>query len=159
VRRLGEIFRNLLGDIEHRSQWSVAMALFRQNVTSSLLVLFLGVLLGLVPIVSIVVNFFALGFLAAPGFAPALFPGYPGSIGVFILAVAPHGIFELPALLLASAFGLRLGWLWLLPQASRRRGAVLKASLLDAALIAPVVVILLAIAALIEAFVTSRLLS
>ena len=138
------------------SDFDFAVALFRQNILATLYDLFLGVFFGIVPVISISVNFFALGFLAGP--VASTDPAYAHlTLPIFALAIAPHGIFEIPAILLAAAFGFRLGWAWLLPEALGKRWMAFKNSFFDVLRILPLVFVLLVIAAVVEAFVTGRL--
>jgi stage II sporulation protein M len=159
LRFLQDTFQNILGDINTISNWELARGLFIQNTTASVYNLFLGVVLGIVPTVSLALNFFALGFLAGPFIHPDLFPGLAATPAVFILSTAPHGIFEIPAFLLSAAFGIRLGWAWLMPDAAGKRWKVFRSALLDVVKILPLIVALLIIAAFIEAFVTHQLVS
>lgn len=73
-----------------------------QNVMVSILILISGVLIGIFPILSIGSNGFFLGVIyrqAAEG----------ASYSRAALKVLPHGIFEIPALLLSASYGLWLG--------------------------------------------------
>jgi stage II sporulation protein M len=77
-------------------------AILLQNVTASILILVSGVLVGIIPVFSIGSNGFFLGVLyrqAAEG------TGYSAAA----LKVLPHGIIEIPALLVAASYGLWLG--------------------------------------------------
>ncbi|MCL5435548.1 MAG: stage II sporulation protein M [Patescibacteria group bacterium] len=157
VEYLHKTFENILGDITAQSHLQLAWGLLQQNAVASLYDLVFGLGFGLVPIFSIAFNFFAIGFLAGPYFAPALFPDTAGSLGLFLLSILPHGIFEFPALILSAAFGLRLGWLWVLPRAKGQRWEVFKKTVIETLTIIPLVLLLLVIAAFTEAFVTTWL--
>jgi stage II sporulation protein M len=79
--------------------------IFRHNVQVLLLagvaaVISLGVLSVLMLMVPIVLVGFLAGQVAWMGYSPLLF------VGAFIL---PHGLFEIPAAVLATAFALRIG--------------------------------------------------
>jgi len=77
-----------------------------------------------------------------------------------INGLLPHGIFEIPALILASAAMLRIGVVLVTPQMGRSLGEVLLESLADWTKIAIGLVLpLLLIAAVIEAYVTPVLLA
>lgn len=159
VSAFGERLDEALNYVEPAPTWQFSFELFRQNFTATLLDLLGGVVLGIIPVVSIVINFFALGFLGAPFVYPDVFGGESLSLWVFIVAIAPHGIFELPAIILSSAMGLRFGWEWLLPRSRGRRKATFKQAFLDVLGMIPLTAVLLVAAALLEAFVTSRLVS
>jgi uncharacterized membrane protein SpoIIM required for sporulation/ABC-type transport system involved in multi-copper enzyme maturation permease subunit len=74
-------------------------------------------------------------------------------LGFFVCGVAPHGIIELPALVLASAFALRVGASMVRPS-SHGWSAGIRLSLADYSRGALVFVPMFAVAACIEAFVT-----
>lgn len=157
LAQLDRVFENALGGTETAPTQEFAGALFVQNFTAAGYALGLGIFLGVLPIIAVVANFFTLGFLLGPSLAPQSFPEYGVGFWSFVTAIAPHGIFELPALLLACAFGFRAGWLWLLPSSAGRRWKVLGKSWLEGLSILPIVALLLGLAALIEAFVTLRI--
>jgi uncharacterized membrane protein SpoIIM required for sporulation len=77
-----------------------------------------------------------------------------------VTGLLPHGIFEIPALILASAAMLRIGVVLVTPQMGRSLGEVMLELLADWAKVAVGVVIpLLLIAAVIETYVTPLLLA
>ena len=82
--------------------------------------------------------------------------GYqPGLL--FAAGVLPHGVFEIPALMLVSAAVLHMGAVLVSPQTGKSMGQVLLEQLAEgAALLLGVVWPLLAIAAVVEAHVTPR---
>lgn len=60
-----------------------------------------GILLGILPFLALVVNGYVLGFVANQAIAID---------GIFVLwRLLPHGIFEIPAILISTALGIRLG--------------------------------------------------
>lgn len=78
---------------------------------------------------------------------------------IFLAGVAPHGLFELPALMIGSAVVLYIGAAIVTPQTGKSMGEVLLELLADwAKLFVGLVVPLLAVAALIEAYVTPSIL-
>ncbi|MFZ5910646.1 MAG: stage II sporulation protein M [Chloroflexota bacterium] len=84
--------------------------------------------------------------------------GYSALV-VGVLGLAPHGIFELPALMLASAAMLRIGVVLVTPQTGRSLGEVLLEALADWAKVAfGLVLPLLLVAAIIETYVTPSIL-
>ncbi len=72
------------------------------NMIASILILVSGVFFGIIPILSIGANGFFLGVLYRQ---VAEVAGYSKAA----LMVLPHGVFEIPALLLAASYGLWLG--------------------------------------------------
>jgi uncharacterized membrane protein SpoIIM required for sporulation len=82
----------------------------------------------------------------------------PVTLAVF--GLLPHGIFEIPALILASAAMLRVGVVLVTPQIGRSMGEVMLEQLADWTKIAVGLVLpLLLIAALVETYVTPLLLA
>jgi stage II sporulation protein M len=78
---------------------------------------------------------------------------------MFLAGVAPHGIFEIPALIIGSAVVLYIGASIVTPQTGKSMGEVILELLADwVKIFLGVVVPLLAIAALIEAYITPGLL-
>lgn len=78
---------------------------------------------------------------------------------IFLAGVLPHGIFELPALLLGSAVVLYIGAALVTPQTGKSMGAIIIDLMADWAIIfVGLVVPLLAVAAVIEAYVTPAIL-
>lgn len=131
--------------------------IFLQNTVASMAALFGGLLLGTIPFLIVTINGFLIGYIVSSVVAAPDSNPFIGFI-VIILGLAPHGIFELPAFLLASAVGLRLGLSYLRSDAKGRRGQVFLGSLKNLLWTIPVVVFLLAIAALVEVFVTGNIL-
>jgi stage II sporulation protein M len=138
--------------LPYRQLPSGALFLFilRHNVTASLATLLAGVFYGLVPIVSIAGNGVALGMVCRQ----ALRSQGPATL---LAKIVPHGVFELPALILAASYGLWLG----LPalggaegSGNQRLGERVRVALRGYAMI---VLPLLVVAAAIEAFLISRL--
>lgn len=78
---------------------------------------------------------------------------------IFLAGVAPHGIFEIPALMIGSAVVLYMGVAIVTPQTGKSMGEVILELLADwVKIFLGVVIPLLAIAAIIEAYVTPALL-
>jgi stage II sporulation protein M len=78
---------------------------------------------------------------------------------MFLAGVVPHGIFEIPALIIGSAAVLYMGAAIVTPQTGKSMGEVILEFLADGTKIfLGVVVPLLAIAAVIEAYITPGLL-
>lgn len=129
-----------------------ALILFVHNLTSSLQVILLGIILGIPPLFSTLANGSLLGAIAArmsqEGIAPPHF---------LLVGILPHGIFELPAFLLSTAFGLKLGYHLVFPLPGCSRGATLGHIFREIRVAVPFIVLLLATAALLEVFLTPRL--
>lgn len=80
------------------------LLIFFNNAIKSLLVMYLGVFFGVVPLFFILINGMVLGYLFANNPQP--------TIDLFTLitrGILPHGIIEIPAIIIAGAYGLRFG--------------------------------------------------
>lgn len=93
--------------------------IFLNNSIVTTLIMYTGAFVMVMPLYSLLTNGMLLGHLAAVN---------DHRLGLFFQAVLPHGIIEIPAILIASAFGIRLGLLTLqaflsLPFPNRRARA------------------------------------
>ncbi|MDO8591351.1 MAG: stage II sporulation protein M [bacterium] len=135
---------------------NLVMQIFSQNVIASLIAVFGGLLLGLGSILVVVVNGFLIGFVITSIFS--LSQDHLGISLAFVLGgTLPHGIFELPAFLIASALGLRLGLEWIGRGVKGERGQVFKDNLKKSLLALPAIALILLIAAIIEVFVSGKI--
>ncbi|URN96230.1 MAG: stage II sporulation protein M [Candidatus Pristimantibacillus lignocellulolyticus] len=85
---------------------TLIMVIFLNNAIKSVLVIFLGAFFGLFPIFFLLVNGMILGFIIQLSLEGTI------DISVWDLifkTLLPHGILEIPALIVAGAYGLRLG--------------------------------------------------
>ncbi|MBE1447492.1 stage II sporulation protein M [Paenibacillus sp. OAS669] len=83
-------------------QWSLFWLIFWNNVSKSLLIIGLGAFFGVLPLFFLLSNGLLLGYVMAVS-------AEKQSILYVIKAILPHGIIEIPAIVFACAFGLRLG--------------------------------------------------
>jgi stage II sporulation protein M len=129
----------------------LALMIFANNAVKTLLVIVLGIAFAIVPLVFILVNGLAIGVvlhLATQSMG----------LAYSILAIVPHGVFELPGVLSGAAIGVMLG-----SKAIKRlfRKSELKVgSELSRALkiFATIIVPLLLVGAITEAYLTAALL-
>ena len=128
----------------------LALAIFLNNAIKTLVVIVGGTLFGLVPIIFLLVNGAALGFV--------LFLSI-GQRGLFqsLLAILPHGILELPAVLLGTSIGLMLGTHAVKKFSGTAETKMGKELARAIKFFVTAIVPLLAVAALIESFVTAAL--
>ena len=128
----------------------LAGAIFFNNAIKTLLVIALGVLFGVATIFFLVVNGAALGIVF---YLSVHSRGWLSSL----LVIVPHGVLELPAVLLGASIGLLLGRHSihrLIGKAHTSFGSELARAL---AFFMVVIVPLLILAALVEAFITPAL--
>ena len=98
-----ELFKKTFGWITQLDPFERMLAIFKNNAINSLLALVLGIGLGFVPFFLIAVNGLFLGMVAET------FSTEKGIVFV-LAAILPHGIIELPMVLLSAAIGIRLGY-------------------------------------------------
>ncbi len=130
-----------------------AWFLFRNNLTASLTLMLTGPLIVL-PFLGLLLNGGGIGVLAAMLFIDGVITPF----AFYVRGILPHGLFEVPALLLAGAIGLRTGIQLLRPPSGTARLAVLRENYTHAFRALPALVVLLVIAALVEVFITPYLL-
>ena len=80
----------------------LAFMIFTNNAVKTLLVIVLGIALAIVPLVFILVNGVAIGVVLH-------LATQSKGLAYSILAIVPHGVFELPGVLCGAAIGVMLG--------------------------------------------------
>jgi stage II sporulation protein M len=140
-----KIFRGL-------SKLQLAGAIFLNNTLKTLLAILLGSLLGIIPAVFLLANGVALGVvfsLSAQTRGPWL----------SLLSIVPHGLLELPAVFLSSSIGLMVGSHVMRQLFARSETTLVGEIGRGLRFFCTVILPLLLIAALVEAFLTSALVS
>ena len=142
--------------IAQAGQHLSAFFIFANNVRATLLV-FLGGMISfsvlgmLVFLLNIGLVGGVLGIVKLMGYSPAL---------LFAAGLLPHGVFEIPALVIASAIVLKIGAVLVTPQLGKSMGQIVLELLADwAKIFIGLVIPLLAVAAVIEAYVTPMILA
>lgn len=136
--------------LEGLPPFALFILILLNNAVKTFFVVVLGFLFGIAPIYFLYINGIVIGIVISylqqkVGLAPV------------VVGLLPHGIFEVPALLLASAIGLWLGWNFILRIIHKEPfWPKYKAGLL---LYAQFVLPLLLIAAFIEAYITPYLIN
>ncbi|MDI3481136.1 MAG: stage sporulation protein [Tepidanaerobacteraceae bacterium] len=150
VRNMEKLLGNILKisrAIGRENKLYIIGMIFRNNIKALLFMMFGGILLGLAPILGILFNGFAVGIVYALNFHQGR------SLAFFLAAMLPHGILELPAVILAAAFGLKTGAELVFPGKSSRL-ELLKKNLKESVLALGILVPVLFVAAVIEASIT-----
>jgi len=97
-----EFIREMLEKTQGMGILELIVFIFLNNLKVSILGIILGILFGVVPIVLSISNGYLLGFVASIA---------AKSEGILTLwRIFPHGVFELPAIFISLAIGLRLGF-------------------------------------------------
>ncbi|WP_223070532.1 stage II sporulation protein M [Paenibacillus caui] len=154
VDKLRQVSENLSSS-DH-PELSFFVFIFLNNAIKSVLVIWSGVMFGILPILFLLLNGMALGFVVETNAQSG------GDIGELIVkGLLPHGIIEIPALLIACAYGLQFGvlvWRSIVRMGDRRKKQSLEVewkTFVRAAVGATFwVVILLGVAAIIESTLT-----
>ena len=97
-----ESFKDSFGWITELSPLAIMAVIFLNNALKSLIGLVLGIGLGVIPIVFVAGNGMILGMVADIVFRER-------GIAFVLAALLPHGIIEIPMILLSSGIGLKLG--------------------------------------------------
>jgi len=128
----------------------LAAAIFLNNTIKTLLAILLGTLFGLLPAFFLVVNGAALGAVLSMSTRSR-------GLWVSLLSVVPHGVIELPAVFLGTAIGIMMGMM-IMRKLTAKSDAKIGGELGHAMkFFVTLIVPLLFVAALVEAFVTSAL--
>jgi len=147
MRQLGAVLEPLVST--GKLSILLVFIIFINNAIKALAIIFLGILLGLLPLLFVGLNGFILGGL---GSALESVKGW----GYVMASFIPHGIIEIPVILLATALGLTVGMeslKWLVRRESRVRLQLSDCLKVYLRWILPG----LAVAAIIEVFVTPLL--
>lgn len=126
------------------------VAILRNNLLAITVTLFGAVSLGLLSAAVLVVNGLILGAVVQIALRVT------SALTVFVL-VAPHGIIEIPAILIVAAIGLRFGHRTIRYVRGREEELVTWREIREAGILYAVAVLLIVVAAWIEAEVTLRL--
>jgi stage II sporulation protein M len=154
MRMISEAFAERFGEAP-ALDWDLAKGIFLQNVRASAIAWLGGVILGIAPFFMVVANGFVLGYVIL--FVAGISDRLGESILVLIAGLLPHAIFEIPAFLLAAVLGLSLGLDWLGDEARGQRVQTLKRTFLGSIKYFALVLALLVIAAVIEVFISGKL--
>lgn len=151
--QLLDALQKIYGLIADKGSFLQFLFVVVNNIIAFIAIIALGFIFGLVPVFSICSNGYVLGMMA--NFIQDSF-----SWGTFIVGVAPHGIIEIPALIVGSAAGLKIGkaaiekFFIKKEEASPKKETFLAFKILFKFLI-PLIIT----AAAIEIFITARLIS
>ena len=129
-----------------------AVIIFIKNISAMLISFVLSPLLGLVPVLTLAVNGWLIGFISVVVVQEE-------SVGYILAGLLPHGIFELPALIIAQAAALSFGTMVILALFKRERRGLLLPNLKRSLRYLIIACALLLPAAIIETYVTPLLLS
>ena len=102
LERMKELIKGLAE--KENQQWSMFVLILLNNLRALSMVIILGVFFGIFPLFFLLSNGLLIGFLASQHMNGATW-------FYFLKGILPHGIIEIPALIIASAYGIRFGFL------------------------------------------------
>lgn len=141
IEMIKEFIERLLEETQGLSMWEMVVYILNNNLKNSFFAMILGVFFGVVPFLTAFVNGYVLGFVVEK---------ITNAEGISILwKLAPHGIFEFPAVILALALGTKIGLFWFAKEKKKEFVGRLENSL---RVFLFVILPLLVIAAIIEGF-------
>ena len=142
----------LAAQIESSRRGFAATYITVNNIKVGVFAFIMGILGGLPTLIMMAFNGYLLGAVAYLYFTTP--PGFDVNLPLYFMAgVIPHGSIELPAITLAGAAGMLLGFSWLFP-GQRSRGEALRHAAVDAGRLVAACTLTLLVAGLIEGFVT-----
>ncbi len=96
-----QFVEDLLKETSGLNVWQMIIYIFNNNLKASFFAMLAGIIFGIFPLFTALVNGYVLGFVAEKSV---------GAEGISVLwKLVPHGIFELPAVFLSLALGIKLG--------------------------------------------------
>ncbi|PZT54913.1 stage II sporulation protein M [Paenibacillus silvae] len=87
-------------------QWNFFLFIFFNNAIKSILVIYAGIFFGILPIIFLLINGMVLGFVVH-----ATMNNGASFFDIVVKGLLPHGIIEIPVIIIACAFGLKFGGL------------------------------------------------
>ena len=96
-----DLIKELIAQTEGLGTFGLTKFIFLNNIKSSFFSMALGIFLGIFSFLILIVNGYVLGFVASKSVAVE---------GILVLwRLLPHGIFEIPAVMISAGLGLKLG--------------------------------------------------
>lgn len=96
-----ELIKNLIEQTKGLSALQLVSFITANNIQVAFFGIVFGIIFGILPTLALVVNGYVLGFVINQSVAEA---------GIFVIwRLFPHGIFEIPAILISTSLGIKLG--------------------------------------------------
>lgn len=141
---------------------TMIVIIFLNNAIKSILVIYLGALFGILPFLFLIVNGMLIGYLLKTS---AELHGGGYVMELILKGLLPHGILEIPAIIIACAYGMRFGVLVLKAggslifarTSSARLGGELEGFVVRTVPVMVILTIILLIASVIESTITTWL--
>ncbi|RKN65232.1 stage II sporulation protein M [Paenibacillus ginsengarvi] len=100
IQGLQQLARSIAAK-DHSMLWLFGF-IFLNNALKSIFIVFAGIFFGVLPLFFLLVNGLVLGYLAS-------LQVQGDQLAMFLKGILPHGILEIPAIVIACAYGIRLG--------------------------------------------------
>ncbi len=100
VDLINDLIQKLMQQTQNMGFFELLIFIFKNNLTASFSGMIFGALLGIYPVFVTLLNGYVIGFVSSMAVSKQ---GY-----LTLLSLLPHGIFELPALILSLGLGLKL---------------------------------------------------
>ncbi|MDP5276921.1 stage II sporulation protein M [Chengkuizengella axinellae] len=104
LQRIGELAEKI--ESSENTQLAAFLVIFQNNLTASLIMVYSGIIFSIYPIFALLLNGMLIGYLFK--LVPQSGSEY-GLLELFLRGILPHGILEIPAILIASAYGIKFG--------------------------------------------------
>lgn len=144
-------FQDMFGPLKEMTSLELFVTIFYINTRTSFLIMVLGVFVGFFPFVSLWGNGTVVGLLYGKFIAEG------GNSLVFLMGILPHGVIEIPAILIAASQGFRLGKEIISPPPGKSRSESLRVNIRKGLKLFALIIPLLLIAALIEVYLSAYL--
>lgn len=149
-----EHIKNIASEAKGNSS-KLASMIFFNNLRVSISLIVAGIFFSIFPVCAIALNGMVIGYL----FARMGAAGGLSILAMLLFGIVPHGLFEIPAFILAGAMGIKLGYMWLRPVVGKTRWRSFLFAGRETLFVTPVIIVLLLAAAMIEGYVTPMLLN
>jgi len=97
-----EEMQAFFASMQSPTSWGTFLMIFRNNAEAMLMGVLMGVFAGIFSLTFLIANGFVIGVFIYLYYINGLLP-------VLVMGVMPHGIIEIPAMLLSAAIGFRIG--------------------------------------------------
>lgn len=151
IEQILEEIKKELGPLGDATSFELFLIIFEQNVFALLLAIISGIFFGIIPCLSVFTNGLVLGIIAFEVLREF-------SWEILLAGILPHGIIEIPVLIVSAAIGMKLG-ISVLERVFKRKGSIKKELKKAFKFFFYILLPLLFLAALIESFITPLLLS
>ena len=100
-QQIFELIARIIAETKDKGLFGLTAYIIHNNVQSAFFALIFGIVLGIVPLGVLIINGYVLGFISNKTIA------LEGPLVLWRLF--PHGIFEIPAIMISIALGLKIG--------------------------------------------------